>query len=42
VLDAFGTRSRLKRPRAEYGQTPRLEVGKGSGRGCRFCLDGQI
>ena len=41
-VDAFETRSMLKTPKAEYGHMALLEVGKGCGRGCRFCLEGQI
>jgi radical SAM superfamily enzyme YgiQ (UPF0313 family) len=41
-VDAFQTRSILKSPRAEYGHMELLEVGKGCGRGCRFCLEGQV
>jgi radical SAM superfamily enzyme YgiQ (UPF0313 family) len=41
-VDQFQTRSILKTPRAEYGHMQLLEVGKGCGRGCRFCLEGQI
>jgi radical SAM superfamily enzyme YgiQ (UPF0313 family) len=36
------TRSTLRSPRAEYGHMDLLEVGKGCGRGCRFCLEGQV
>lgn len=36
------TISLLKTPRAEYGHMALLEVGKGCGRGCRFCLEGEI
>jgi radical SAM superfamily enzyme YgiQ (UPF0313 family) len=36
------TRATLRSPKAEYGHMALLEVGKGCGRGCRFCLEGQI
>ncbi|PYM74093.1 MAG: radical SAM protein [Candidatus Rokuibacteriota bacterium] len=42
AVDDFETRSMLKTPKAEYGHMALLEVGKGCGRGCRFCLEGQI
>jgi len=32
----------VKTPNAEYGHMALLEVGKGCGRGCRFCLEGQV
>jgi len=41
-VDAFETRSIVKTPKAEYGHMQLLEVGKGCGRGCRFCLEGQV
>jgi radical SAM superfamily enzyme YgiQ (UPF0313 family) len=41
-VNEFETVSILKTPRAEYGHMQLLEVGKGCGRGCRFCLEGQI
>ena len=41
-VNRFETRSALKTPRAEYGHMELLEVGKGCGRGCRFCLEGQV
>ncbi|HTY76384.1 MAG TPA: radical SAM protein [Candidatus Bathyarchaeia archaeon] len=41
-VNRFETRSVVKSPRAEYGHMALLEVGKGCGRGCRFCLEGQV
>jgi radical SAM superfamily enzyme YgiQ (UPF0313 family) len=41
-VDAFETASQLRTPNAEYGHLALLEVGKGCGRGCRFCLEGEI
>jgi radical SAM superfamily enzyme YgiQ (UPF0313 family) len=41
-VNRFETRSLLKTPKAEYGHMALLEVGKGCGRGCRFCLEGQV
>ncbi|HAM57895.1 MAG TPA: radical SAM protein [Elusimicrobia bacterium] len=41
-VNRFETISTLKTPKAEYGHMALLEVGKGCGRGCRFCLEGQI
>jgi radical SAM superfamily enzyme YgiQ (UPF0313 family) len=41
-VNRFETRSILKTPKAEYGHMQLLEVGKGCGRGCRFCLEGQV
>jgi radical SAM superfamily enzyme YgiQ (UPF0313 family) len=41
-VNAFETRSTIKTARAEYGHMQLLEVGKGCGRGCRFCLEGQV
>jgi radical SAM superfamily enzyme YgiQ (UPF0313 family) len=41
-VDRFETLSLVKTPLAEYGHMALLEVGKGCGRGCRFCLEGQI
>src|SRR5919106_1800001 len=41
-VDAFETISLVKTPHAEYGQMALVEVGKGCGRGCRFCLEGQV
>src|SRR5262249_15479282 len=41
-VNRFETRSILKTAKAEYGHMQLLEVGKGCGRGCRFCLEGEI
>jgi radical SAM superfamily enzyme YgiQ (UPF0313 family) len=41
-VDAFRTVAAVKTPHAEYGHMALLEVGKGCGRGCRFCLEGQV
>ena len=41
-VNAFETVSAVKTPHAEYGHMALLEVGKGCGRGCRFCLEGQV
>ena len=41
-VDAFQTIAAVKTPNAEYGHMALLEVGKGCGRGCRFCLEGQV
>src|SRR3990167_3410202 len=41
-VNAFETIATVKTPQAEYGHMALLEVGKGCGRGCRFCLEGQV
>ena len=41
-VNAFATVAAVKTPQAEYGHMALLEVGKGCGRGCRFCLEGQV
>jgi radical SAM superfamily enzyme YgiQ (UPF0313 family) len=41
-VNRFETASSVRSPRAEYGHLHLLEVGKGCGRGCRFCLEGQV
>jgi radical SAM family uncharacterized protein len=41
-VNRFETISVVKTPQAEYGHMALLEVGKGCGRGCRFCLEGQV
>lgn len=41
-VDAFRTIAPVRTPNAEYGHMALLEVGKGCGRGCRFCLEGQV
>ncbi|HXH81940.1 MAG TPA: radical SAM protein [Candidatus Tectomicrobia bacterium] len=41
-VDAFRTIAAVRTPNAEYGHMALVEVGKGCGRGCRFCLEGQV
>jgi radical SAM superfamily enzyme YgiQ (UPF0313 family) len=41
-IDDFETIAPIRTPHAEYGHMALLEVGKGCGRGCRFCLEGQV
>src|SRR5712692_2991594 len=41
-VNQFETISLVKTPQAEYGHMALLAVGKGCGRGCRFCLEGQV
>jgi radical SAM superfamily enzyme YgiQ (UPF0313 family) len=41
-VDDFETIAPIRTPQAEYGHMALLEVGKGCGRGCRFCLEGQV
>src|SRR5262249_61769540 len=41
-VNAFSTVAAVKTSQAEYGHMALLEVGKGCGRGCRFCLEGQV
>jgi radical SAM superfamily enzyme YgiQ (UPF0313 family) len=41
-VNRFETIAAVKTPKAEYGHMALLEVGKGCGRGCRFCLEGQV
>src|SRR6058998_1005906 len=41
-VNAFETVDAVKTPNAEYGHMALLEVGKRCGRGCRFCLEGQV
>src|SRR5881396_1354091 len=41
-VNAFETVDAVKTPHAEYGHMALLEVGKGCGRGCLFCLEGQV
>ena len=41
-VDEFRTIAAVKTPNAEYGHMALVEVGKGCGRGCRFCLEGQV
>jgi len=41
-VNAFATVAAIKTQQAEYGHMALLEVGKGCGRGCRFCLEGQV
>src|SRR2546430_2694469 len=41
-VNAFETIAAVKTSQAEYGHMALLEVGRGCGRGCRFCLEGQV
>ena len=41
-LDDFDTISVIRTPDTEFGGMALLEVGKGCGRGCRFCMEGEI
>jgi radical SAM superfamily enzyme YgiQ (UPF0313 family) len=41
-VDQLETVSLVRTPNAEYGHMALLEIGKGCGRGCRFCLEGQV
>src|SRR3989475_3006824 len=41
-VNAFETVAAGKTPHAADGHLAPLEVGKGCGRGCRFCLEGQV
>jgi radical SAM family uncharacterized protein len=41
-VNAFRTIAAVKTPNAEYGHMALVEVGKGCGRGCRFCLERQV
>ena len=41
-VNRFETALHAQEPKAEYGHMELLEVGKGCGRGCRFCLEGQV
>jgi radical SAM superfamily enzyme YgiQ (UPF0313 family) len=40
--DAFDTLSVIRTADTEFGTMSLLEVGKGCGRGCRFCMEGEI
>jgi radical SAM superfamily enzyme YgiQ (UPF0313 family) len=40
--DAVDTVSSIRTADTEFGDMALLEVGKGCGRGCRFCLEGEI
>lgn len=40
--DEFDTISTLRTMDTEFGAMGLLEIGKGCGRGCRFCLEGEI
>jgi radical SAM superfamily enzyme YgiQ (UPF0313 family) len=40
--DAFDTVSVIRTQDTEFGSMGLLEVGKGCGRGCRFCMEGEI
>ena len=40
--DEHDTVSRVRTVNTEFGEMALLEVGKGCGRGCRFCMEGEI
>ncbi len=40
--DEYDTISVIRTPDTEFGDMGLLEVGKGCGRGCRFCMEGEI
>jgi radical SAM superfamily enzyme YgiQ (UPF0313 family) len=41
-IDAYDTVSMIRTADTEFGAMALLEVGKGCGRGCRFCMEGEI
>lgn len=41
-VDDFDTLSHVQTEQTEFGDLALLEVGKGCGRGCRFCMEGEI
>ena len=41
-LDEYDTVSMIRTANTEFGEMVLLEVGKGCGRGCRFCMEGEI
>jgi len=40
--DDYDTLSMVRTANTEFGEMALLEVGKGCGRGCRFCMEGEI
>ena len=40
--NAYDTLSMVRTVNTEFGEMALLEVGKGCGRGCRFCMEGEI
>jgi len=40
--NAYDTVSMVRTANTEFGEMALLEVGKGCGRGCRFCMEGEI
>lgn len=41
-INSYDTISYIRTPNTEFGTMALLEIGRGCGRGCRFCLEGEI